>query len=138
MKARLVHSAFAIALSMFVCGAAAAAEAVAGWAPDEALIAQIETQVQALFAEGGFTDPSNSPANQSGSLDQYDRYYAGETVNGEQVVVGALVSSYPERHQIHVVTMKELPRIYGGGCEVIHIWFHIETKKIERVCNFRQ
>jgi len=34
--------------------------------------------------------------------------------------------------------MKELPSGFGGGCGMIHIWYHVATGKIESVCNITE
>jgi len=105
------------------------------WAPDAALIARIEAALPPIL-ENGLTDPGDHPVSAPATLDKYTRLYAGETVKGERVVVGALVLGIVGPPGIKVVSMHGLPNISGGGCGVIMIWYHVATGKIENVCNF--
>ena len=106
------------------------------WAPDQGLIAKIEKTFAPAMASG-LTDIGGHSVKALAPLNHYSRYYAGETVKGEKVVVGSFVYGTTDAvPDSHVVSMKELPRISGGGCGVIMIWFHVDSGKIESVCNF--
>jgi hypothetical protein len=34
------------------------------------------------------------------------------------------------------VTDGVVPGGSGGGCNIIHVWYHVASKKLESVCNF--
>ena len=128
----------ALLLIAFAATLAAPARAAdAEWAPDQELIIKIETAFAPIMA-AGLTDIGNHPVKALAPLKDYSRYYAGETTNGEKVVVGGFL--YGVRAEavpgIHVVSMKELPSIAGGGCGVVMIWYHVDSGKIESICNF--
>ena len=107
------------------------------WTPDAPLIAEVETAFKAQMANG-MTDIGGHPARPPASLDGYVRTYAGETVDGERVVVGALVdgSILGKPPGIRTGAMASLPEVSDGGCGVMHLWYHVRTHKIESVCNF--
>jgi hypothetical protein len=125
--------AFAVAL------VAPAHAADAEWMPDQALISKIETAFAPIVA-AGLTDIGDHPVKARALLKDYNRYYAGETTNGEKVVVGSFTfgSIWGGTPGVHIVTMKELPSGFGGGCGMIHIWYHVATGKIESVCNITE
>jgi hypothetical protein len=72
-------------------------------------------------------------------LSGYARYYAGSTVNGEQVIFGELVtpSGSGFKSGIHVLGSKrELPTIWDGGCAVINLVYSPNRQKIVSIgCN---
>lgn len=122
----------AAALALTSCPAFAAGD----WTPDDALVAKIETAFVPIMT-AGLTNPGGRPAPVPATLDKYTRYYAGETVDGEQVVVGAFLYDWGRAPAgIQFVTMKDLPGGAGGGCSIIHVWYHVATGKIESTCNF--
>ncbi len=107
------------------------------WAPDMALITQIEAKFAPSMSDGSLTDIGGRSATASEPFDHYARFYAGETVNGEKVVVGSFIYGFgEEKPGIQIVTMEHLPGGAGGGCNMIHIWYHVATQRIESVCNF--
>jgi len=132
-RSALYLLAFAVALATPV--RAADAE----WAPDQALIGKIETAFAPIMA-AGLTDIGDHPVKALAPLKDYSRYYAGETTNGEKVVVGSFTSGpfWEGTPGVHIVTMKELPSGFGGGCGMIHIWYHVATGKVESVCNITE
>jgi len=106
------------------------------WAPDQALIGQIEAKFAPIM-DAGLKDIGEHDVKAPAALGEYARYYAGETVKGEKVVVGSFVYGWrSDAPGAHVVSMKELPSGAGGGCSMIHIWYHVATGEIESVCNF--
>lgn len=129
---------FGVAAILFASLSPVAAAGDGEWAPDAPLIAGIETAFRAQMASG-MTDIGNHPAQAPASLDGYVRTYAGETVRGERIVVGALVDAamLGKPPGIVIGTMETLPQVSDGGCGVMHLWYHVETHKIETVCNFR-
>jgi hypothetical protein len=124
--------------------AAALMLALTGWAaaeerqefqPDQALIAKIEAKFAPIMA-AGMKDIGDHDVKALAPLDQYARFYAGEIDKGERVVVGAVWYGRDHPAGIRIVTMKELPTASGGGCSVIMLWYHVDSGKIESVCNF--
>lgn len=125
---------FILALAAAIAAPARAAEGE--WQPDQALIAKIEAAFAPMMA-AGLTDIGDHPVKALGPLAEYARFYAGETVKGEKVVVGGLLHGISDKPPgIYVVPMSGLPQVSGGGCGVVMLWYHVDSGKVESVCNF--
>ncbi|MBI3675549.1 MAG: hypothetical protein HY243_02910 [Proteobacteria bacterium] len=130
MSKKLLAGLFLIAF-----GVGSASADVGGWTPDLTLVAQIETKFRPTMTDGSLTDIGGNFVRAEDPLDQYARYYAGETLDGERIVVGVLILSYGESPGVHIVTMQQLPITADGGCGMMHLWYHVKNQLLESVCN---
>src|SRR5262249_53206104 len=105
-------------MKRFLCALALAAAVTAPpraadgeWQPDQALIAKIEAAFAPMM-EAGLTDIGDHPVKARGPLSEYTRLYAGETVDGEKVVVGGYLYriATDKPPGAYVVPMSELPQ----------------------------
>jgi hypothetical protein len=71
-------------------------------------------------------------------LSSYQRYYAGVTRDGEPVIVGVLLSDSFDTSRTserHIVSESELPEIYDGGCGMVRVTYHPQTKTVTAGCD---
>ncbi len=64
-------------------------------------------------------------------LTQYDRYYAGVTINGQRRVRGRLILP-PNREDnpktgVHITDLKYLPQLRGGGCANVYVTYYVDN-----------
>jgi hypothetical protein len=85
------------------------------WTPSPTIIAQLEANL---------TMPKDASPLQS-----YVRYFAGEVVGGRDIVVGIFVYD-PEHAEIRVVGTNQMPKILDGGCDVIHLTYDVDQRKV--------
>ena len=101
------------------------------WTPGDADIAKLEAGVKlATLPRWDVRLPS---------LSGYARYYAGSTMNGEQVIVGELVTPLGSAYKpgIHIVgNRRTFPMISDGGCAVVNLVYSVRQQKIVSIgCN---
>jgi hypothetical protein len=102
-----------------------------GWSPSDAEIAKLEGSIklETLPRRDARLPP----------LSGYARYYAGSTVNGEQVIFGELVTPIGSAHKpgIYIVGDKRaFPTIFDGGCSVVNLVYSMKQKKLVSIeCN---
>jgi hypothetical protein len=97
--------------------AAATAPASPDWRPDAATIARLESRL--------VLPP------QSHVLGHYQRFYAGETVNGRRVVEGRLLWS--RRATTRIVPPGKLPNVPSGGCDFIDLTYDVAADRMTRI-----
>ena len=96
------------------------------WRPSDAQIAKLEAKIkpeQLAPLKGGRLHP----------LSEYERFYAGMTLKGDNVIFGELLLADSPRQQpgIRIVASKRnFPVIFDGGCAVIHLTYSMKTGAI--------
>lgn len=90
-----------------------------GWLPSKGLISHIESEIH---LPGGRL------------LSSYRRYYTGRFSGNDHIVIGAFIES--DRPGSEIVTLKNMPVRFDGGCSVINFEYDVEkTKIISLFCN---
>jgi hypothetical protein len=70
-------------------------------------------------------------------LTLYSRYYAGATRDGERVIIGRLILApdLQESQKRAIISELEWPLVLDGGCGMVSVTYHLETKSIQARCN---
>lgn len=104
------------------------------WTPDAALIAKLEAGLRIIPGTlPGYTSSITYP------LAQYNRYYAGVTVNGQRWIRGVLLLP-PNREDkpqtgVHVTDLPWLPRLPpGGGCAHVTVTYLVNQNDSTASC----
>ena len=101
------------------------------WTPGDADIAKLEASIKLETLPRW--DARLPPVS------GYARYYAGSTMNDEQVIFGELLIPFgsSDKPGIHIVGNKRaFPTIYDGGCAVINLVYSPKQRKILSIgCN---
>jgi hypothetical protein len=97
------------------------------WAPDTATIGKLEATLQS----------SGIPARGLGKvreLSAYNRYYAGYLSGDQKMIEGEFIEPFGEKSKptsVHIVgSRKELPRVFDGGCSIVHIVYSVGSDRI--------
>lgn len=88
------------------------------WTPTTALVAEVESQLR-------------MPKDKV--LGDYARYYYGEYEGGHRQLVGTFVRKgmFQQTAGVKIVPGEEdVPRIYDGGCLIVHLVFDADTKQV--------
>ena len=92
------------------------------WTPAERLIAELED----VFRRRG------------GQLVSYARHYAGVTDGERRIIRGEYVSDrLGEKPGIYVASEAEIPEIFDGGCDVVHLSYDPSSKEMTSRCGGR-
>ena len=96
------------------------------WTPTAAMVADVESQLRM---------PKDNV------LGDYARYYYGEYEGGHRQLVGNFVHKgmFKQNAGVKIVSGEEdVPRVFDGGCLVIHVVFDADTKQVVLLkCNGR-
>jgi hypothetical protein len=113
------------AVGLLCAVSASASEGEGYWLPDQKTVEHIEEAIRHMAppAQGG---------EMATSLDTYGRYYAGITVKGHKVVYGVFLSMDPAAYPrgIHIVPFEGQPRMSGGGCSQLNVWFDVAEQRV--------
>lgn len=66
-------------------------------------------------------------------FESYDRYYANDSVDGSQVIAGLFRYNPSERGKIFLVSNRSLPRVFDGGCNIIHLRYSKLQNRVESI-----
>lgn len=115
-------------LMMLVALGATPAFAQAAWTPDDAAIQKLEHAARTM--DWDFVLQKTAP----GPLDDYARFYAGETVDGRHIIQGVFMSG---RKGVYVLaSTSQLPMILDGGCHYVSLTYDADADRLERIaCN---
>ncbi len=105
----------ATAIAALLSGPSTAADT--RWRPDADLIARIETKM--VMPQGAHV------------LAHYERYYAGDVVNGRRVVQGRF--QWSRRSFIRIVAPEKLPVNKDGGCDFVDLTWDVEADKMAQI-----
>jgi hypothetical protein len=99
------------------------------WTPDAGVLAKLEAglKISPMLHQTTF------------QLAQYDRYYAGVTINQRRAVRGRLIVP-PNRDDhpktgIHVTDMKYMPQLLGGGCANVNVTYWVDQDHSSAQCS---
>ena len=87
------------------------------WRPDANTIARIESKL--VLPDGAHV------------LAHYERWYAGEVVNGRKVIEGRFLWS--RRPFIRIVAPEKLPVNKDGGCDFVDLTYDVKDDKISAI-----
>ena len=113
------------------------------WTPDAATIAKLEAGLRIPHAPGGIAINRGDLQKQAAyQLTQYDRYYAGVTLNGQRVVRGRLIVP-PNREDnpktgTHITDVKYMPELRGGGCANVFVRYVVDQDFSVAQCNMTE
>lgn len=98
------------------------------WTPDKATIEKLEGRVEMPVFFG----------QRSYSKDQYNRFYAGVTINGKRVVRGKWIVP-PNREDFiptgtHIIDIEDMPSLPGGGCANVSVMYTVDLNLASASC----
>jgi hypothetical protein len=99
------------------------------WTPDADMITRLESRVEmpTFFGQRSYT------------REQYERYYAGVTVNGRRVIRGRWIVP-PNREDFlptgtHIIDIEDMPSLPGGGCANVTVMYTVDLNLASASCN---
>lgn len=92
------------------------------WVPNRKCIKSIERNI--VMPKGAI------------KITAYSRYYSGQTINKKKFIIGIFINKGKEINKVHIVPQYELPKVFDGGCSIIHFKYNADEMKVVSIfCN---